>query len=281
MYPALLPAAIGLQVTLPEGLDLARRHGFSGYHVNIHELASLGTARTEELAQEKGIRLASWGFPLEFRNDEGSYKESLAALPQLAETAAELGLFRTSTWIMPCSNELTYRQNFAFHVSRLKPAASILAEFGIRLGLEYVGPKTLWSSQRFPFVHTLKEMTELALAVGSNVGFLLDSFHLYTAHETAEEVRRLSSEQIVEVHVNDARPVPVDEQLDQLRALPGETGVIDLKAFLQAVAATGYDGPVMVEPFSQRVRELTEDDACAETASSLKRVWQQAGLQTS
>ena len=40
-------------------------------------------------------------------------------------------------------------------------------------------------------------------------------------------------------------------------ALPGETGVIDLRGFLQALDRLKYSGPVMVEPFSERVNAMS------------------------
>jgi sugar phosphate isomerase/epimerase len=85
-------------------------------------------------------------------------------------------------------------------------------------------------------------------------------------------LKQLRLEQIIDVHVNDCPAKPADEQHDQVRALPGETGTIDIKTFLGTLKAMGYEGPVMVEPFSQRVREMTPDDACAATATSLKKV---------
>ena len=174
----------------------------------------------------------------------------MAQLPELAKVASALGVGRTATWIMPTSDELTYQENFAFHVERLRPAAAVLADEGVRLGLEYVAPKTLWSSKQYEFVHTMAQMEELCQAVGENVGFLLDSWHWYTAHETAEDVRRLRPEQVVDVHVNDAPAgVEIDDQLDNVRDLPGATGVIDIATFLSALQHIGYDGPVMVEPF--------------------------------
>ena len=278
MYTALLPGALGVRASLAEGLELARRHGFTGYHFDIREAADLGAERVRILAEETEVRPAAFGFPLEFRRDEVAYQEGLADLPRLAAVAAELGVTRTSTWIMPVSSELTYRQNFALHAARLAPAADVLADHGVRLGLEYVGPKTLWSSGRFPFIHTLREMTELCDAVGPNAGYLLDSFHWFTAHERAETLRELSKDQIVEVHVNDAPDGPRDEQIDQQRTLPGATGVIDLNTFLRALQGLGYDGPVLVEPFSEAVRALPADEACAATAASLQAVWRAAGL---
>src|SRR5262249_20132695 len=147
--------------------------------------------------------------------------------------------------IMPCSNDRDYEENWRFHVERFTPIARILAEHGCTLGLEFIGPKTLRDSQKYPFVHTLPKMIELGQAIGPNVGLLLDCWHWYTSHGTVEEIRALKPEQVVYVHVNDAPAgVDIDAQVDNVRALPGETGVIDIVGFLQALRHIGYDGSV-------------------------------------
>lgn len=279
MFRSLSPGAIGVQVSsLAEGLELAARHGFEGYHFSLSEAAQLGVAQTAELAATNKVRLAAWGFPVNFRGSEADWKRDLEALPALARVAGELGVRRTATWIVPCSDELTYEENFKFHATRLKPAAAILAGEGIHLGLEYIGPKTLWSSKKYPFAHTMEQMGELAQAAGPNVGFLLDAWHWYTAGETIADLEQLSPQQAVDVHVNDAPDLPREQQVDNVRTLPGETGVIDIAGFLQTLKKIGYDGPVMVEPFSEKVRQLPAEEACAATAAALQKVWRQAGL---
>ncbi len=72
--------------------------------------------------------------------------------------------------------------------------------------------------------------------------------------------------------------IPRDSQVDQVRTLPGETGVIDCARFLGALAEIGYDGPVMVEPFSEEVRLLSDKEACAVVAAALEKVWEKGGL---
>ena len=70
----------------------------------------------------------------------------------------------------------------------------------------------------------------------------------------------------------------VADQLDNVRRLPSETGVIDLVDFLKELKAIGYDGPVTAEPFSQRVRDLPDAEAVAETHAGLAKAWAAAGL---
>jgi sugar phosphate isomerase/epimerase len=279
MFTSLNPGAIGVSVDgLEQSLRLAAKHGFAGCHFSIVEAHDLGVERTRDLAEAAGVRLSAFGFPLDFRGDEETFDKSLADLRDLAATAAALDVRRTATWIAPASDDLTYDENMTLHQRRLKPAARILADNGIRLGLEYVGPKTSRQGKAHAFVHTMNQMSELCEGVGDNCGYLLDAWHWYTAREDALHLQRLSVEQVVDVHVNDAPDKPVEDQIDNQRCLPGETGVIDIATFLGSLQAIGYDGPVMVEPFSQRVREMAADDACAATAASLKKVFDQAGV---
>ena len=280
MFRSLSPGAIGIQINdLETGLKLAARHDFDGYHCSIQNVADLGKKKTQELCEMYAVQLSAWSFPLDFRSDEQTYKQSLAELPALAQTAAALGLDRTATWIMPGSAERSYKDNFTFHVERLRPAAAILATHGIRLGLEYVAPKTLWSSFPYPFVHTLEQMVELNQAIGPNLGLLLDSWHWYNAGENASTLNHLHVDQVVDVHVNDAPNIPIDEQVDNQRGLPGTTSVIDIVGFLGALKDINYNGPVMVEPFSAELGTMDSDTACAATKAALDRVWDQAGLQ--
>lgn len=279
MFTSLSPGAIGVKVaSLEAGLALAARHGFAGYHFGIAEAAELGAGRVRDLAAAKGVRLSAFGLPLNFRGGESDYDNDLAALPRLAQTAAALGVRRCATWITPASDELSYEDNFALHARRLKPAAAILADCGIRLGLEYVGPDHSRKGKRHEFIHTMEQMTQLCAAVGPTCGYLLDAWHWYTAREEAGHLTRLTAQQVVDVHVNDAPDRPVGEQVDNQRTLPGETGVIDIATFLGSLRRIGYDGPVMAEPFSQRVREMEPDEACAATKAALDRVFARARL---
>jgi sugar phosphate isomerase/epimerase len=284
MYRNLNADALGIRANLAETIALARDHGFQGVDFSMAEAADLvdrhGLDFVRELFASAKVKPGSWDFPVNFRRDEATWQQHLDALPRLANLAQSLGCQRTATWIMPCSDELEFQANFDFHVARLQPAAKILSDYGCRLGLEFVGPKTLRATQRYEFIYTMAGMLDLCQAIGTgNVGLLLDAYHLYTSHGSLAEVRRLTPQQIVTVHVNDAPAgVSVDEQLDNVRALPGETGVLDMSGFLQTLQSIGYDGPVTPEPFSQRLRTLSPAEAAQEAGQAMRRVWQIAGL---
>ena len=206
--------------------------------------------------------------------------EGMAALPAQAKLAQELGCKRSATWVPPGHNERAFAENFKLHVDRIGPAAKILADHGIALGLEFIGPKTLRKTFAHRFIYTMEGMLAMGTAMGTgNVGLLLDIWHLYTSHGSLDQVRELDASEVVVVHINDAPVgINVDEQMDQVRTLPGETGVLDIAGFLQALDEIGYDGPVTVEPFSKRVREMAASDAVAATAEAVQKVWSNSGV---
>lgn len=284
MYPNLGVGAIGHKATLTESIDFAQKYGFKGIDFAIKEVQELATAQGVEAVRDlfaaRNVLPGVMGFPVEFRRDESTWRTDLEAVPAQAKLAQALGCTRTATWITPGSNDRTFAENFKFHVDRIGPAAAILADHGIAVGLEFIGPKTLRKNFAHRFIYTLEGMLAMGAAMGTgNVGLLLDIWHLYTSHGTLDQVRELDAAEVVVVHINDAPAgVDVDEQIDNVRLLPGESGVLEIAGFLRALDEIGYDGPVTVEPFSQRVREMDASDAVAATARAVKQVWSTSGV---
>jgi len=276
MYKGLSPGAVGVSAdTLQARLDAAQIGGFGGVEINPSEIADLverhGSSAVSARLTEAGIQPAGFGLPVEWRGSQEAWEEGLNNLPRLAEAAASIGATRTMTWVMPCSDTLQFEENKAFHVTRFTPIASILGDHGIALGLEFIGPKTLRDTQKFPFIHTMEQMLAMGREIGPNVGLLLDSYHWYTSHGTIEQLKALTPEQVVVVHVN--------EQMDGVRDLPGATGVIDIAGFLQSLQSVGYDGPVIPEPFVN-LSALPSDTARLErVGAAMADIWQKAGLE--
>ena len=165
--------------------------------------------------------------------------------------------------------------NFRQHAARLREVAKIYAGQDIRFGLEYVGPKTSWTRDRFPFIHTMAEAQDLIAEIGCpNVGLVLDSWHWYTAEETEKDLLSIIGDDVVACDLNDAPAgLEVHEQMDLTRDLPSATGVIDLKTFLAALIEIGYDGPVRAEPFKKELRGLPPEEAVAQTAAAMKKAF--------
>ena len=277
-FKNLAPGHIGVNANQGQALEYAVKYGFEGISPNEGEFVGKSAGEISEwlaAMKEKGIRYGAGGLPVEFRRGEDQFQKDLAAMPKRASLMKQLGVKRVATWLMPGHNELTYLQNFKQHQIRLREAAKVLKDNDIRLGLEFVGPRTSRERFRFPFACTQLDMMELVEAIGTgNVGLLLDSWHWFTSHGTVDEMLRLSRDDIVHVHVNDAPSgIAVDEQVDNRRKLPVTTGVIDLKGFMNTLVKIGYDGPVECEPFDQELRDMENDAALKTTIDSLNRLW--------
>jgi sugar phosphate isomerase/epimerase len=273
---------LGVKADLPTAVALAHAHGFESVAPDPNYLGKLSDSQLQEFLGDLKSKGLVWGaapLPVDFRGEEPAFKTGLAALPGFAASLNRAGGSRVGTYIRPAHDRLTYTANFRQHASRLRAVAAILGDQGLRLGLEYVGPRTSWTAARHSFIHTMAEMKELIAEIGrDNVGLTLDSWHWHTAGETEADIRALSPHEVVACDLNDATAqLPIDQLRDLMRELPAATGVINLKGFLGALVAIGYDGPVRAEPFSATLRTMPADLAVATTARAMKKAFALVG----
>ncbi|MBO9610546.1 MAG: sugar phosphate isomerase/epimerase [Paenibacillaceae bacterium] len=259
-------------------IRLAGQYGFQAVDVDAKGLVDdLGVEGARALLQENGVVLGSIGLSVDWRTTEEKFRESLANLPAQAAAAAALGGTACCTYILPATDEPA--AHYALITTRrLRTCAQILGAYGIRLGLEYVGPHHLRTRWAHPFVRTQQETLDWIAAIGeSNVGLLFDSYHWYTNEMTLDDITALKAEQIVHVHINDAPDVPVAEALDNGRLYPGE-GVIDLAGFLKALRTIGYAGPVSQEILTQQPPTDSPETLLERSRRGFDKVFAAAGL---
>ncbi len=209
---------------------------------------------------------------MDYRNNEEVFREGMALLPEQATILKKAGAMRVGTRITPASDSLTYLQNFKQTSSRLQQLAAILKDHGLRLGLEYIGTQRNWTVRQHAFVHTMAETKELIAETGSsNIGFVLDPWHWWTAGESADDLRTLTNQDIISCDINDApRGLERDDQYDNQRELPVATEVIDMQVFLEALATIGYDGPISSEPFSRKLNDMDNEQASRVSGEAMR-----------
>ncbi|MFT7237510.1 MAG: 2-keto-myo-inositol isomerase [Cyclobacteriaceae bacterium] len=273
---SLHPGAIGVVCDHIQLLDYAKRFKFDAITPLIDDLNAISSTKRKAYVKEMKRNNLSWdaaGLPVQFRSDERSFKMDLDLLKGRCEVLAEVGVSSMNTWIMPTHSSLTYRQNFDLHVFRLSKIANIISNFNIKLGLEYVGPKTLMTSEKYSFIRTLSEVTELVESIDHpSIAYQLDSFHFYCAKDSLADLAKLKPANIVTVDLNDAViGRTADDQLDWERALPLATGVIDLKPFLATLRDIGYKGPIRAEPFNKTLNAMNDEKAIELTIKSLRK----------
>lgn len=284
MFRNLSPGAIGIRnYGLQQSLELARQTGFEGIDFNIKEAAELaekhGADYVRGLFAAAGIKPGAWGLPVAWRED--SWKDDLKVLPELAAVGQAIGALRTATWCPPSSDTMPFAENFQWHMDRYGPIAEALAPYGVRFGIEFIGPQTLRPADKHAFIYTMEGMLELIRALGTaNVGLLLDAWHLYTSGGSLDDLDKLTNADVVVVHVNDApEGLTMATYNDHDRRLPMETEVMDLPGFMRKLAAMGYDGPVTPEPFSARLNSMSDPlEVAKETAHYMDRMWAASGL---
>lgn len=278
MYASLMSDLIGIHVTVPEQIQLAKRCGFAGVDLRLtdrlEEIQSLGVDRTLDLIQQHGLRVG-YGSMLTrtISAVAEDWRAAMEHLPEVATVAEGLGFTRAGVVVLPFDDHCDAAANRARHIERLGQAAPILADHGIALGLEYVSPQTRRQGHRFEFVHNLEQMLLLIQEADQpNVGLMLDSFHWHAAGESAEALAQLVPEHVVVVHLNDAPSGLSRTELDvRVRELPASTGEIDLAGFLGALRDIGYEGPVTSEPTHPRWEETPAEQAATATGLAMKR----------
>lgn len=273
---SLNPGAIGLKCSPKELLDFAIKYEFNSISPLIGDLLKLSESNREAYLskmRKNKITFDSAGLPIEFRTSELKFRDGFEFLKNNINKIVALNISSFVTWIMPTHKSLTYNKNFFQHRTRLNKIASLLENSGLKLGLEYVGPKTLVIRDKYPFLHSISELKELIEAIGkNNIGYLLDSFHTYCAEDKLADLDFLNGDDIISVQLNDGvLGRSVETQMDLERELPGDTKIIDIKAFINFIRSKGYEGPVSVEPFNNVLNKMDANKKLQRVRESLQR----------
>lgn len=255
---SLHPVILGGALSLEEQLAIARDAGYDGLDVNVNALHQMATEKGIEavraLFDEYGVEPAGWGIPFDWRGSEEDFQAELAALPPLAQTMAAIGCPRTFTYFPP-STEGDPGEYRRMLVRRFRAMGRVLADAGVRMGLEWLGPRHCRAAGT-PVIWKMSQTLDLIDDIGlENVGLLLDVWHWFNAEDTIEEIRALRPEQIVHCHFNDAPDKPLDEQVDSQREVPGR-GIIPLVDFLRALRDIGYQDFLAVEIFNEQLKAM-------------------------
>lgn len=280
---AFTPGSIGVQTNQRGAIELAEAHGFGSVQPFAADLAKLEPSRRKSagplLKERHGLVWAAAGLPVDFRTTESNFREGLEKLKKEAPIYQEAGVTRMGTWMSPAHDELTYLQYFKQTVRRLREIGAVLGDHGLRLGLEYVGTPGLRIQKRYQFVHSMAETKELIAEIGSpHLGFVLDSWHWWTAGESKADLLSLNAEDVVSADLNDA-PAGLEmlEQHDTTRELPLATGVIPVKDFLSALVEIGYDGPIRPEPFNKKLNAMENTEASKTAGAAMNKAFALVG----
>jgi sugar phosphate isomerase/epimerase len=282
MIKGLAKAGLGNVGSLDNYVKLASEYGFSSIDAHGHELEAFieehGLEGAKAFLHKYAISIGSFGLVPQWRTTEEEFRSGLARLAKAAEAAAALGCTACCTYVLPSTDE-NAAHFMTIATRRLRTCAQILGAYGIRLGLEFVGPHHLRTAWKNPFIWDMDSTLDWIDTIAErNVGLLFDAYHWYTNEHTIEDILKLQPSQIVHVHLNDAHDVPVSEVVDNDRLYPGE-GVIDLGGFLRALNQIGYQGVVAQEILTKQPPTEPSEQLFKRSQAGYTKVYRAAGLE--
>jgi sugar phosphate isomerase/epimerase len=284
VFTSLSAEDLGLTVSFDEAVGIAAAAGFEAVDIHMAELLGKSEEPSASTIQDQldaaGLRSGGWWLPVEFREGQDQFEAELAQLPRAGRLARALGSPWCLTWVWPFSDELDHKSNWALHANRLGRVAGELAEYGCRLGFEFIGSRTMRAGHKYDFISTLPQALELIDDIkADNVGLLLDCFQWYVSGGDAASLDALAEDQVVYVHLNDApADRPIADQVDNQRRLPGATGVIDIDTFLRTLKRLNFEGPIAVEPYDPAISDLPPVERATAARASVDSVFKKVGV---
>lgn len=240
--------------SLSDVIEACARHGVPGISIWRHKLAELGAERAAKQLRDAGLWVSSLCrggmFPaLTAAERAKRIDDNRRAIDDAATLGAEV-------LVLVCGASedrdiSAARRMVADGIAAIAPYA---AERGVRLGIEPLHPA--FASER-SCITTMREARLISEQFdASNVGVVVDVYHVWWDPERAEEIARLGA-RIAGYHVNDWL-VPVKNVLMN-RGMMGD-GVIELRKIRGEIERAGYTGPIEVEIFNESIWERPLDE---------------------
>ena len=241
-------ATVSISGSLPEKLEAIAAAGFDGIEIfeqdfNTHD----GSPReVGELIRSLGLEITLFQ---PFRDFEGLPDPLRAKAFDRAERKFDLMQELGTDLVLMCSSchpaSLGGIDRAAADFNALGERA---AKRGLRVGYEALA----WGKH----VNDHRDAWEIVRRADHNsIGLILDSFHTYARKTDPDTIRRIPGDKIFFVQLADAPWIDMDLLYwsRHFRNMPGE-GDLDVTAFMRAVMAAGYSGPISLEIFNDQFR---------------------------
>ncbi|PRH89033.1 sugar phosphate isomerase/epimerase [Labrys okinawensis] len=253
--------------TLAIDIDITRSLGFDGLETSGTKIAAFleaGFSQVDLRERLADLFLPGIGFLIDVERQGEHRRDMLREAEELCQLAVVAGARGIEAITGPldlrafepeaanCYPQLyrgligmTEAEQTALTAGNLAAVADIAADHGLIVYLEALSWTPLNSMD-----------AQLRIIDGcrrDNVRLVIDFWHAYTAGDTPDRIARLDKNLIYGVHLCDSLPyaggIP-NESI--LRDVPTGSGALDLKSWVDAVKATGYEGWWSCELFCKR-----------------------------
>ena len=241
-------ATVSIAGELPEKLAAIAAAGFDGVEIFEQDFIAhdSGPAEVGQMVRDHGLEIMLFQ---PFRDFEGLPEPDRTRAFERAKRKFDVMRKLGTDLMLVCSSvhpkALGGIDRAAGDLNALGDAA---VEHGLRVGFEALA----WGTH----VNDHRDAWEIVRrADHPGVGLIVDSFHTLGRKLSPDSVRRIPGDKIFFVQLADAPRIEMDLLYwsRHFRNMPGE-GDLDVRAFMQAVAATGYDGPISLEIFNDQFR---------------------------
>jgi sugar phosphate isomerase/epimerase len=242
---------------MADTLEGCARGGVGWIGLWRHKVEELGGAETVRRMQATGIRASSLCrggfFPAASASErQERIENNLRAVDEAFELGAAVLVLVAGP--APDRDVDGARRMVEDGICAVLPHA---VEQGVKLAIEPLHP--MFAGDRSVVV-TLGQANAMAERIASpNVGVAVDVYHVWWDPNVYTEITRAAG-RILGFHVSDWLVPPPDHLLG--RGMMGD-GIIELRRLRQAVEAAGYDGPIEVEIFNQKVWDTPGDEVLA------------------
>ncbi|WP_062121361.1 MULTISPECIES: sugar phosphate isomerase/epimerase family protein [Sphingobium] len=250
-------------IPLTDRVRAAQRAGFAGIGLIEPELVDAvaihGVAGMRSLLADHGMRHLEIEALTGWWGDDDDWRRSLDTMLDLGGQLGARILKVTGDFAAEPASTARMTDRFAAVVERARGS-------GVVLALEIIAFSNI--------ADVPSALAVLGDSRDEEAGLMLDSWHFARRSLPLQSLAGLPRSRIAGVEISDVTPgTPDDLFTDTVdhRHVPGE-GAYDLPAFLQAVAQTGYDGPVGLEVLSAPLRNGSLDDALQRCAHGARAI---------
>lgn len=202
--------------------------------------------------------------------DSARWNATIDLCERMSRVASKIGCPALQVVVLDGADELFDEDWYDHVVRRLRSLGDIAVAHDVRLALEPVV---------FSPLRSLADAVEIVQDVGTDrIGLVLDTWHLWAAGESWEDVALVNPDLIVTSHISDSGPRSGPRWSDEDRTvLPGD-GLIPLDQAVTAIAATGFRGPWATEILSPYYREWHPEALAVELYNRSHSLLDQAGV---
>lgn len=249
-------ATVCLSGTLKDKIPAIANAGFKGIELFENDLIQHNgsVAEVRRMLDDHGLKLVTYQ---PFRDFEGLPEPYRSRAMERAKHKLDLTAGLGSDLLMVCSS--CAPQALA-GVERAAEDFRLLGDLAAERGLRVAYEALAWGKH----IHDYRDSWEIVRRANHPaVGLCLDTFHIFSRETELNTLETIPEHKIFLVQVADAPRLSMDHLSwsRHYRCFPGQ-GELPLKAFMQRLDSTRYNGPLSLEIFNDQFRAgSTESNA--------------------